>query len=103
MGYYKLYIKKHNGSYNDAEIFNTHQELINRISNLKEEYLIIHYHNDMDEIYTYEPCKVKFVDKLETDFEVKTHIFNPIELTKKQKRARDKQDLHNEIKDYINR
>ena len=105
--FYKLYIKKENGGYDNAIIIKDKKELLNRISALKQEYMIIGYNSitNEDVLIDYQECKVEFVDNIKTKMEVKTKVFKPKELEKpsKKNRAKRKQNLYNDLKDYIDR
>ena len=93
--FYKLYLKS-NGSYQPPEIYQSKKKLDARLETLDAEYLLIHRHDDYDEIVSHKQAEVKLVDNLKSNINVKAKVF-------KVSKAKKKENLYNETKDYIDR
>lgn len=89
---YRLYAQKHEGSYEKITEKKTANEIEKVAGRLKASqyysYLIIENNGEGDSIYQRqvlsEPIKIEFTDKDETSIEVKTKVFQPSRMKKKE-------------------
>ena len=109
MNFYKLYIKKPNGSYENAIRYDSKEAVFNRIAKMQnEEYLLIWHHDGRDESIEYHSAFLHTVNHINSNIKVNAITFTPEQLnkkkqTKKQKRAEQKRQDYNDFKDYIDR
>ena len=74
MGFYKLYFKNEYGAYENAEIYQDMKQVIKRISKDSRGYLIIHRHDNRDEIVEMKQATIKPVDNIKSNVEVKAKV-----------------------------
>lgn len=106
MGFYKLYFKNEYGAYENAEIYQDMKQVIKRISKDSRGYLIIHRHDNRDEIVEMKQATIKPVDNIKSNVEVKAKVFylDDKEKQKKRKlRKEEKRKLQKEIDKWIDR
>lgn len=102
MSFYKLYFKEENGSYIKPEIYQNMKQVLQRISKDSRGYLIIHRHDNRDEIVDCKQATVKVVDEVKTKTKVKAKAFH-LEEPEKKMRKEEKRKLRKEIEQYIDR
>lgn len=101
--FYKLYLKQ-DGSYQPPEIYYSKKKLDERLRNLDAEYLLIHRHDDYDEIVSHKQAIVKVVDNIQSKVKVNAKVFNTEDLKKKRKlRKKERRKIQQEIDKYIDR
>lgn len=101
--YYKLYLKS-NGSYQPPEIYQSKKKLEERLSNLDQEYLLIHRHDNYDDIISHKQATVKLVDNIKSNIKVNATTFTTEELKKKRKqRKEERRKIQKEIDEWLDR
>ena len=101
--FYKLYLKE-NGCYQRPEIYQSKRKLDERLSRLDQEYLLIHRHDDYDEIISHKEAKVKLVDNVKSNIKVNAITFTTEDIKKKRKlRKEERRKLQEEIDKYIDK
>ena len=104
--FYKLYFKNSSGAYENAEIYENMKQVMQRIAKDSRGYLIIHRHDNRDEIVEMKQAEIKIVDDIKSNVEVKTKVFylDDKEQQKKRKmRKEEKRKLKKEMEEYIDR
>lgn len=102
--FYKLYFKNSNGAYENAEIYENIKQVMQRIAKDSRGYLIIHRHDNRDEIVEMKQAEIKIVDEVKTKTKVKAKVFSlEDKQIKRKQRKEEKRKLQKEMEEYIDR
>ena len=102
--FYKLYFKNSSGAYENAEIYENMKQVMQRIAKDSRGYLIIHRHDNRDEIVEMKQAEIKIVDEVKTKIKVKAKVFSLEDKQLKRKmRKEEKRKLQKEMEEYIDR
>ena len=100
--FYKLYIKE-NEVYQKAEVYYSKKKLDERLKNIKQEYLLIHRHDDFDDIVSHKEAKVRLAD-IKPKIKVNATTFTTEELKKKRKQRKDeRRKIQKEIDEWLDK
>lgn len=100
--FYKLYIKE-NEVYQKAEVYYSKKKLDERLKNIKQEYLLIHRHDDFDDIVSHKEAKVRLAD-IKPKIKVNATTFTTEDLKKKRKQRKDeRRKLQKEIDEWLDK
>lgn len=102
--FYKLYFKNSSGAYENAEIYENMKQVMQRIAKDSRGYLIIHRHDNRDEIVEMKQAEIKIVDEVKTKTKVKAKVFSlEDKQIKRKQRKEEKRKLQKEMEEYIDR
>ena len=100
--FYKLYIKE-NEVYQKAEVYYSKKKLDERLKNIKQEYLLIHRHDDFDDIVSHKEAKVRLAD-IKPKIKVNATTFTTEDLKKKRKQRKDeRRKIQKEIDEWLDK